>query len=404
MKRYAPFLVTVGLLFAAPPATRASDATPATAHASSQPARPLDLSAQALRKVIGCTHTAGKYCLTDKDYLNEGADTILACGMRIIKVYLFEPQAFYPFNSDWPRLETLVEIARHPYYQALFDKPFHTYFLTAYTPGKDAHYWRSGISETRARQEEQQFHDLTRYLLTRYRGTGKTFILQHWEGDWAVRLKVSRSPEYDPGPEAIGNMIRWLNLRQAGVERARRAVPDSDVKVYHACEVNRILFAMEGRPSVTTDVLPHTRCDLYSYSAYDTIGLMSKEPANGVKLFREALDFLATYAPDNALFGDRNIYIGEYGWPSVQSEQDPEASVETSMNVLRLTTETALDWGCRYLIYWQVYDNECRAEGTRPTNADTRGFYLIKPDGTPGPAWDYFHALLHPDSQTNCSP
>ncbi|HQA00481.1 MAG TPA: hypothetical protein PLT93_20300 [Phycisphaerae bacterium] len=94
-------------------------------------------------------------------------------------------------------------------------------------------------------------------------------------------------------------------------------------------------------------------------------------------------------------FGAKNIYIGEFGWPSVVSEQDPHASPEKSLNVIRTTVETALDWGCPYIVYWQLYDNESRVK-ERPTNDQVRGFYLIKPDGEKALAWDYFYALLHP--------
>jgi hypothetical protein len=35
--------------------------------------------------------------------------------------------------------------------------------------------------------EAQQFADLTSYLVSTYANTGKTFVLQHWEGDWSIR-------------------------------------------------------------------------------------------------------------------------------------------------------------------------------------------------------------------------
>lgn len=35
--------------------------------------------------------------------------------------------------------------------------------------------------------ETQQFADLTSYLLPTYMGTGLTFVLEQWEGDWAAR-------------------------------------------------------------------------------------------------------------------------------------------------------------------------------------------------------------------------
>ena len=74
----------------------------------------------------------------------------------------------------------------------------------------------------------------------------------------------------------------------------------------------------------------------------------------------------AAKAPDSPDFGSRNVYVGEFGWPQVASEKDPQASTDKSMRVVRMTTENALEWGCPYVVYWQVYDNESRAGSRRP--------------------------------------
>ena len=62
------------------------------------------------------------------------------------------------------------------------------------------------------------------YFCSKYKGTGKTFVLANWEGDWAVRGTTDRSPKSDPTPPRIANMIRWFNARQEGVERARKEI------------------------------------------------------------------------------------------------------------------------------------------------------------------------------------
>ncbi len=347
---------------------------------------------------LGSTHASGRYCFTKDDFLNEGADRILSLGMRVIKIYLSDPATHYPHNSQWPEFNNLVQMASHPYYRELFKKPFSTFVMTVYAlkPDGGSFNWRDGVSDDEYREEERQFYELTRHFLRTYRGTGKTFVLQHWEGDWAVRGNTSRKEEDDPTDTPIEGMIRWLNARQDGVERARRETPDTDVKVYHACEVNLVDIAMKGRRTVTNNVVPRTRCDLYSYSAYDTISLASQDPAEGRKLFRRALDYIASKAPDSPAFGDKNVYVGEFGWPCVPSEQDHGASDEKSLRVIRVTVEESLAWGCPYMIYWQVFDNESRVGKRRPTNDQVRGFYLIRPDGTKGPAWDYFASLLGP--------
>ena len=151
---------------------------------------------------------------------------------------------------------------------------------------------------------------------------------------------------------------------------------------------------MQNRPTVTNNVVPHAHCDLYSYSAYDTIRLAAKNPAEGRARFRAALDYLAAKAPDSPTFGRRNVFIGEFGHPEVSTVRQPKLSTERALRVIRMAVETAVDWGCPYIVYWQVYDNESRAQGRRPNNNEVRGFYLIKPDGTHAAAWDYFTSLL----------
>jgi hypothetical protein len=329
---------------------------------------------------LGVAHVDGKYHFTGRDFLNEGADRILALGTRVIKVwFVAHPERKYPFNSHWPAVHSLVELARTPYYRALFAKPFTTFVLETYAFGRDDHYWKSGITDAQAADETRQFEALTRYLLTTYQGTGKTFVLQNWEGDWAIRDRFD--PKETPTPRAIAGMIRWLNARQEGVERVRRAVKARRVHVYHAAEVNRVADAMAGQTSVTNDVLPHTHCDLYSYSAYDTA-------IEGTR-FRAALDYLAAHAPDSRTFGARNVTIGEVG------VTENEFSTPFAVASVRKTIREALDWGCPYLVYWQIYDNECQ-EGKTDAKGDCRGFWLIKPSGEKSPLWDVLREYLAP--------
>jgi hypothetical protein len=361
---------------------------------TSQPVSgPVDLADR-----IGTAHTAGRYNFTDGDYLNEGADAVLAVGMRVIKVYISQPRLWYKFNCDWPEepFTSLVDVVKHPHFVELFDKPFTTFMLTAYTPGKDGHYWRGTFTPADVKRERESFYDLTKYLLTRYKGTGKTFVLQNWEGDWALRKHYDLDPKFDAKKEPIANMIGWLNARQDGVDRARKEITDTDVKVYHACEVNRVDIALAGRPSVTNDVLPHTRCDLYSYSAYDLIGKAAVDYEAGKADFLKGLNYLADKAPDSEPFGDKNVYIGEFGWPAVTWPEGPEFSETATTQVLKMVVETGQEWGCPYLIYWQIFDNEARVQDRIPTNDEARGYYLIRPDGTKSEMWHYFHDLLNP--------
>ena len=85
-------------------------------------------------------------------------------------------------NSTWPpSFANPSETAAHPYFQALFNMPFNTYVMTTYsTVSTDGNYWRLGITPGQVATETQDFYTLAKYLLNTYRGTGKTFVLQHW--------------------------------------------------------------------------------------------------------------------------------------------------------------------------------------------------------------------------------
>ena len=173
----------------------------------------------------------------------------------------------YPHNSDWkPEYRSMVEVAKTDYVREVFDRSFSTYVLLAHS-----YHWgpwtafQDGITERDARGIADRFEDLTRYLLETYDGTGKTFVLQHWEGD-----NLAQEQSRQPFPaERADRFVRWLRARQTGVERARDVV-DSDVTVLHAAEVNFVLDAKaEGTPRVINEVVPRADVDLVSYSAWE---------------------------------------------------------------------------------------------------------------------------------------
>ncbi|MBE3069214.1 MAG: hypothetical protein IMZ66_03155, partial [Planctomycetes bacterium] len=331
-----------------------------------------------IRDRLGVTHVNGQYHLTDKPFLAEGADAILALGSRVIKLYLFQPEKNYPFNTAWPAMASPAEAARAAPMREVFARPFTTYILTVYAAGRPEHYWREGVTPDQVADETRQFHDLALHLLTAYRGTGKTFVLQHWEGDWAAR--GSFDPKAPLTPRAAAGMIAWLRARQAGVEKARAEAGEQGVHVYHAAEVNLVVQAMrDGRPGVADRVLPEARCDLASYSAWDA--------GADARTLREALDFIARHQGGGGPFGDRAVYVGEFGLP------ETDAGPEKVRATVRTVIETARDWGCPWIVYWQVYCNEARRRPVA-TNADVRGFWLLRPDGTRGAAWDVLAGLL----------
>src|ERR1700724_780740 len=335
------------------------------------------LAAEDLRDVLGAAHAGGLYNFTPEDYLDEGGDQLLVFGTRVIKVWLTNDVAtLYPFNSDWtPPAANVVELAQKPYFQTLFAKPFTTYLLVV-KPVTDSPQFLSGMTAADVAAESGQMHDLASYLLTTYAGTGKTFVLQNWEGDHLLRAGLTA--QQDPPAISVQGMIDWWNARQDGVARARAEVGERGVRVAHAAEVNLLADAMAGRVTATNDVLPYTHADLYSYSSWD----IQFDPA----VLTQALDYLRSKVPPSALYGRRNIYIGEFG-----AAKDQVHDGALRREVIDELSEAALGWGVRYAVYWQVYDNESYvtidALKQRPTVAELHGYWLIRPDGVRAPWW-----------------
>lgn len=355
-----------------------------------QLARAGDMSVSDPADVFGIAHVDGKYFLTGEDFLDEGADQVLATGSRVIKLYLTPKR--YPWNSNWPKnLKSLRDVAQAPYFQSVFSKPFKTYILTAYSIGRSDHYWIKGMTPDQAANETQQFYDLTKYLLITYKGTGKTFVLQHWEGDWALRGGSPKpyDADYIPTPVAIKGMIEWLNARQAGIVKARKEIGPTDVRVYGAAEANRIEDSMSGKPGVANSVLPYTTVDLVSYSCYNFLDTSER--------LAKAVDYLAAHLPPTAVFGQNphSVYLGEFGYPENGREgsEGVNRRIDNAMTVVR---EKGLPWA----VFWEIYGNEpASADLTLPLNGkkndqNLHGYWMVKPDGSPATAWHRYRRIF----------
>ncbi len=329
--------------------------------------------------LLGVAHIGGLYSFSTRDYLNEGAEAAQAIGARCIKVSLSldteNPSTkLYAPHSEWPVVDSLAALADTPHFRELFGRDFDTFILNAFRPGRPASYWREGFSPEDEKAEEECFESLALHLLRTHAGTRKTFILQNWEGDWALR--GSFDPAARPAPAATAAMIRWLAARQRGVARARDRFATGGARVYHACEVNLVRQAqVQGAPGVTTDVLPHVAVDLVSYSAWDT----KDSPAH----FAEALAFIAKHKPRTEPFGRHGVYVGEFGLP--ESEASPELVLERTSALLA----EARRFGCPYAVFWQLYCNEPVRKPAK-ANSDFKGFWLIRPDGTRSPVCQLF--------------
>src|SRR5580765_2574018 len=118
----------------------------------------------------GVTHVDGKYGFTQDNFLLEGSTRINSSGSDAIFIYL-EPKfrTRYPDKSNapfWPVEDphSLVELAQTAPYKAVFDLPFRTFVITAYSFAAAGDQIQNFATDpTLAAREEQEFYDLTRY-------------------------------------------------------------------------------------------------------------------------------------------------------------------------------------------------------------------------------------------------
>lgn len=113
--------------------------------------------------------------------------------------------------------------------------------------------------------------------------------------------------------------------------------------------------------TMTNDVLPCTNCDLVP------IHELGSPPGHSPSLLHDALDYIATEAPDSTQYGSRNVMIGEYG---SAENGDEFGGAEAQKEITRRMTDV------------------------RPTNAQMRGLWHARPDGTRAPVYSYFQGLM----------
>jgi hypothetical protein len=349
-----------------------------------------------LKNRLGATHMDGQYCFTNDPYIIEGARKMKELGYGILKLWFAKADGNaggYKYNSDWKLTKTMTfkELAQHPYYKEVFDMPFKVFALNINEGFANA----STEDQTKTLNRiENEFFDLTKYLLTQYKERDVTFILEMWEGDWTLRggtqpdAKWKENGVPSDAPVRVKNMIDWVTARQNGVDRARKEVKNSRCNVYHAVEVNKVYDGMEGIPTLTTSVLPKVKIDMVSWSSYDG------KSSDGVKMYK-GIDYIRQHLnPTSYMKGKKVVFIGEIGEPENINNQTRESIHEfwDIMMGVYLAKEIP------YIIHWELFCNEPklgpRTQDRNKTADELRGFWLIRPDGSKGWAQEYFEEIL----------
>ncbi|MGB0372443.1 MAG: hypothetical protein ACPGN3_14005, partial [Opitutales bacterium] len=287
----------------------------------------------------------------------------------------------YMFSAD-PEIDSMVKLVEaKPSYLEVMDMPFRNIMLWIY-PFADAHSaFRTGSIPA---DEKQAIYDeiyaFTSLLLKRYSGSGKSIFLGNWEGDWHLMLE-NYDYSADPSPEAIQGAIEWFNIREKAVADARRDVAHEDLEVYCYIELNHVAKAMDDdRPTIVNRVLPHIRTDFVSWSSYDVTkpaAIMGGE--KGRQRVLDALDYIEKHLPESDIPGKR-VFLGEYGFELVNFRNP-----ETQRNYTASIMKWCLEWGCPFVLYWELYCNEIEKK-----TGKHRGYWLIDDKGEKQPIY-HFH-------------
>jgi len=324
------------------------------------------VAAEPFSAILGTQAIGGKYQFTDQPALLEAAQVVEKMGATSFKFALrFDPQQ--------PAIQSAAAlVSLDPIYRKVLDMPFSDFQIWVDAKAEGA--WQKGLSPPQVLAEYRNVYELAIHLLRTYSGTGKSFYLGHWEGDNMLRGDIGRAGDLQiSDPVRLQGFIDWLTIRQQAADDAKRDTPHQNVNLWHYTEVNHPTISLrEGRPSLANKVLPHVAVDFVSYSAYDS----QTDPT----LLRETLDYLESQLQPKPGIAGRRVFIGEYGfWTQKDGklQNTPQQQNDKSLEVIRI----GLEWGCPFILYWQLYNNELDADGTH------RGFWMIDSLGAEQPIY-----------------
>lgn len=221
-----------------------------------------------------------------------------------------------------------------------------------------------GLNPADAQKIYDEIYDLTVYLLQTYSGSGKSFYIGNWEGDWMLS-SIGDYVDQNILPERLQAMIDWSIIRQEAIDDAKAATAHSDVNVWFYLEGNKMDWARDGQICVANTVIPAMpKLDFISFSAYSihkTNGFTADESRMHSDL--DILQALIDAKPDPSISGSRLI-IGEYGFQFGNTGRFADFTAHAQEHVASARNFFSWQGGTlRFLLQWQFYSRQVTDAG-----------------------------------------
>jgi hypothetical protein len=209
------------------------------------------------------------------------------------------------------------------YQRALAVKTLQVVMFTAYdfTSYGNQHYLDAAFLKANRQRVFDEYRELTETIMKTYSGSGRVFIISHWEGDnqvycgssynfQTIEDKRAACMYSEPGKRLEG-IADWLSIRQEAIAEGRKramAAGATNVEVYHAAEFNTIFASRKvsgasikskDYKGVLDTVIPFVHPDLCSYSAW--------ESANRNRITKDLQDIAKVCAPAKVIVGEIGI-------------------------------------------------------------------------------------------------
>jgi hypothetical protein len=168
---------------------------------------------------VGTQTIDAKYSFTDEPMLIETAKVIREMGSDTLKISLTSRYSERYGIAENPAIQSVRDlIEKEPSYRQAFAMPFRNIMFWLYPFAKSSPPSRrgaipeggSGCVSTR------RSTTFTAYLLKEYSGSGKSFFIGNWEGDWhltkvstTLRSMPARPPSREPSNGSGSAKKRW---------------------------------------------------------------------------------------------------------------------------------------------------------------------------------------------------